>query len=196
VGVNLFMKDIGRSGAPLVENERVTLLINGDGEHWRPKNAKCLFVPWWALMVRRRKFFQQIGGPIQDLLANLDTGNHFELVRLIRLWPEIVGETIARKTEVSSLKFHTAVVKVSTVMWIQELSLMRPQILSRIHTAMGNDAVREIRFVPGRMGRRERRHLRSVGRVTRRPIQLPELHDPELRKAFESLIEAWGRSSP
>lgn len=145
--------------------------------------------------VRRRKFFQQIGGTIQDVLAEIDTGGHFELVRLIRLWPEVVGETIARRTEVSSLKFHTAVVKVSTAMWIQELNLMRPQILSQINAAMGNDAVREVRFVQGRLSRRERRHLRAVGRLARRPVELPELENLELRQAFASLIEAWGRSS-
>jgi predicted nucleic acid-binding Zn ribbon protein len=144
--------------------------------------------------VARRKFFEQIGGTIQDLLANLDTGSHFELVRLIRIWPEIVGDAIARRTEVSSLKFHTAVIKVSTAMWIQELNLMRPQILSRLRNAMRNDAVREIRFVQGRLSRRERTHLRTIGRGPRQPIQLPELPNPDLRQAFESLIEAWGRS--
>jgi predicted nucleic acid-binding Zn ribbon protein len=144
--------------------------------------------------IRRQKFFQQIGGTIQDLLSNLDTGANFELVRLIRLWPDVVGETIARRTEVSSLKFHTAVIRVSTAMWIQELNLMRPQILSRVRTAMRSDAVRDIRFVQGRMSRRERKHLRSVGRGARTPVQLPQLQDPELRRALESLIEAWGRS--
>ena len=69
------------------------------------------------MAARRRKFFQQIGGTIQEMLANLDTGGHFELVRLIRIWPEVVGETIMRRTEVNSLKFHTAVVRVSTAMW-------------------------------------------------------------------------------
>jgi predicted nucleic acid-binding Zn ribbon protein len=146
------------------------------------------------MAIRRRKFFQQIGGTIQDLLASLDTGCHFELVRLIRLWPDVVGETIARRTEVSSLKFHTAVIKVSTAMWIQELNMMRPQILSRLNAAMRNDAVRDLRFVMGRMSRSERKHLRTVGRVARRPIQLPEMQDPQLRHAFENLIEAWGRS--
>ena len=146
------------------------------------------------MAIRRRKFFQQIGGTIQDLLARLDTGSHFELVRLIRLWPELVGETIARRTEVTSLKFHTAVVKVSTAMWIQELNLMRPQILSRVNAAMRNDAVRDLRFVLGKMNRRERKHLRTVGRAARKPIELPELQNPELRRAFDSLIEAWGRS--
>jgi predicted nucleic acid-binding Zn ribbon protein len=58
-------------------------------------------------------------------------------VRLVRLWPEVVGEMIARRTEVTGLKFHTAVVKVSGAMWIQELNLMKRQILERLRVAMG-----------------------------------------------------------
>src|ERR1700674_1222316 len=143
----------------------------------------------------RRQFPQQNSGTIQDLLAHLDSEGHFEIVRLVRLWPEVVGDLIARRTEIAGLKFHTAVVKVSGAMWIQELNLMKPQILGRLRATMGNDAVRDLRFVSGRLSRRERPKLRSVPRETRRSIELPELKDPELRRAFESLIEAWGRSS-
>jgi predicted nucleic acid-binding Zn ribbon protein len=144
--------------------------------------------------VRQGRFFQQIGGTIQDLLSNLDSGSHFELMRLMRLWPEIVGETIARKTEVSSLKFHTAVVRVSNAMWIQELNLMRTRILSRINEVMHNGAVREIRFVQGRITRPRPQRLRPVRRMLRKPVQLPDFADSRLRQAFEGLIEAWGRS--
>jgi predicted nucleic acid-binding Zn ribbon protein len=148
------------------------------------------------MMARGRRISpQQIGGALQEILSRLDTEGHFEIVRLMRLWPGVVGELIARRTEVNGLKFHTAVVKVSGAMWIQELNLMKPQILARLRDAMGNDAVRDLRFVSGRLSRRERPKLRSVARETRRSIELPELKDPELRRAFESLIEAWGRSS-
>jgi predicted nucleic acid-binding Zn ribbon protein len=143
----------------------------------------------------RRRSPQQIGGALQEILSRLDTEGHFEIVRLARIWPEVVGDTIARRTEISGLKFHTAVVKVSGAMWIQELNLMKPQILGRLRTAMGNDAVRDLRFMSGRLSRRERPKLRSVPRATRRSIELPELKDPELRRAFESLIEAWGRAA-
>jgi predicted nucleic acid-binding Zn ribbon protein len=143
----------------------------------------------------RRRYPQQIGGALQSILARIDREGHFEIVRLVRLWPEVVGDAIARRTEVTGLKFHTAVVKVSGAMWIQELNLMKPQILERLRTTMGNDAVRDLRFVSGRLSRRERPKLRSVPRETRRSIDLPELKDPELRRAMESLIEAWGRSS-
>ena len=75
----------------------------------------------------RRKYPQQIGGALQDILSRIDNEGHFEIVRLVRLWPEVVGEVIARRTEVTGLKFHTAVVKVSGAMWIQELNLMKRQ---------------------------------------------------------------------
>ncbi|HJU28760.1 MAG TPA: DUF721 domain-containing protein [Candidatus Binataceae bacterium] len=144
-------------------------------------------------MTPRRKTPHQVGATIQNLLSKLDTEGHFEIVRLIRLWPDIVGDTIARRTEITGLKFHTAVVKVSGAMWIQELNLMKPQILARVREAMG-DGVRDIRFVQGRLSRRERPRLRGVARGVRHSIDLPELKDPELRRAFESLIEAWGRA--
>jgi predicted nucleic acid-binding Zn ribbon protein len=147
-----------------------------------------------AMSGGRRKSPQQIGGAIQNLLARLDGDGHFEIVRLVRTWAEVVGETIARRTEVAGLKFHVATIKVSGAMWIQELNLMKPQILARLREAIGGDVVRDIRFVQGRMSRRERPRLRAVPRGVRHAIELPELKDPELRRAFERLIEAWGRA--
>lgn len=138
---------------------------------------------------------QQIGGAIQELLARFDSDGRFEIVRLIRVWPEVVGEAISRRTEIAGFKFHTAVVKVSGAMWIQELSLMKPQLLARLQDRIGADVVRDLRFVQGRLSRREKPRLRAVPRNVRRSIDLPSVTDPELRKAFAGLIEAWGRSS-
>jgi predicted nucleic acid-binding Zn ribbon protein len=143
---------------------------------------------------RRHKAPEQIGAAMQPLLDRLDREGHFAIVRLAKAWPEVVGDTIARRTEIVSLKFHTAVVKVSGAMWIQELNLMKSQILTRLTARVGDDAVRDLRFVAGRLSRRERPKLRTVPRATRKSIDLPELKDPELRKAFERLIEAWGRA--
>jgi predicted nucleic acid-binding Zn ribbon protein len=106
----------------------------------------------------------------------------------------VVGEAIARHTEVASLKFHTAVIKVSTAMWIQELGLMRPRILKQLMDSMGDDSVRDLRFVKGTLSRRSRPRPAPAGRHVRHSIVLPELKDPELRKVFEDLIEAWGRA--
>lgn len=143
----------------------------------------------------RRNELQPIASVISPLLQHLDTEGHFAIVRVIRAWPDVVGETIARRTEIVSLKFHTAVVKVSGAMWIQELNLMRPEILRRLRDALADDCVRELRFVQGRLSRRERPKLRPVPRRARYAVELPELKDPKLRRAFENLIESWGRAS-
>src|SRR5258705_12146271 len=102
---------------------------------------------------RRHKAPEPIGAGMQPLLDRLDREGHFAIVRLAKAWPDIVGETIARRTEIVSLKFHTAVVKVSGAMWIQELNLMKSQILSRVTERLGDDVVRGIGFVERRLRR-------------------------------------------
>jgi predicted nucleic acid-binding Zn ribbon protein len=142
---------------------------------------------------RRRKSPEPIAVALQPIIERLDAEGHFGLVRLAQVWPEMVGEAIARRTEVGGLKFHTATIKVSTAMWIQELNLLKSEILARLQAHLGADVVRDLRFVKGHLSRRERPRLRPVARTPRRAIELPELKDPELRRAFASLIEAWGR---
>src|ERR1700733_11020311 len=88
---------------------------------------------------------ERIATALQPILDRLDTEGHFGIVRLVKLWPEVVGENIARRTEVQSLKFHVAVVKVSSAMWIQELTLMKMQILGRLREELNDDSVRDIR---------------------------------------------------
>jgi hypothetical protein len=147
------------------------------------------------MAVRRRRALEPIASTLGSIIDRLDSEGHFAIVRLVQAWPEIVGEAIARRTEVVELKFHTAVIKVSGAMWIQELNLLKPEILARLAARVGDDAVRDLRFVQGRLSRRPARpRLRTVARAPRRAIELPELKDPELRRAFESLIEAWGRA--
>jgi predicted nucleic acid-binding Zn ribbon protein len=146
-------------------------------------------------MVRKaKKQPELLGKTLTGVLDALDTRGQFALFRLVRIWPQVVGETIARHTEVASLKFHTAVIKVSTAMWIQELNLMSRQILARLVAATGDDSVRDLRFVKGTLSRQSRPRRAASKRQIRHSIALPELKDPQLRQAFEDLIEAWGRA--
>ncbi len=135
-----------------------------------------------------------IAAALEPLLERLDTGGQFTLIRLIRAWPAIAGETIARRTEVVSLRARTVVIKVSGAMWIQELQLMKSQILARVEGAIGARVIDDIHFIAGRLARRNPPRLKPVARTTRHAIDLPPVKDPELRLAFERLIESWGRA--
>src|ERR1700747_3535221 len=99
-----------------------------------------VFPPWWApvayrigkllripqdsgfaiMALKTRKQPELLGETLAGVLDALDTQGQFALFRLVRVCPQVVGDAIARHTEVASLKFHTAVIKVSTAMWIQE----------------------------------------------------------------------------
>ena len=149
-----------------------------------------------AMTLRRRwaKRPELIGGALQSVLSRLAPQEQLQIVSVAKVWPEVVGEGIARRTEVIGVKFHTAVVKVSGAMWIQELSLMKRDILARLTARLGDDSVRDVRFVVGSLGRRGGPRPRAAVRQTRRALMLPELKDPELQRLFDSLIEAWGRS--
>jgi predicted nucleic acid-binding Zn ribbon protein len=146
------------------------------------------------MSVVKRTLPQPIGLTICELLTRFDAEGRFDLVRLLRVWPEVVGEGIARRTEVVQLKFNVATVKVAGAMWLQELSLMKPQILERLHQVLGATTIKDLRFVQGRLSRRQTPRLQPLARGLRRAIALPELADPGLRQAFDSLIEAWGRA--
>ncbi|HVA79189.1 MAG TPA: DUF721 domain-containing protein [Candidatus Binataceae bacterium] len=143
---------------------------------------------------KRSRPIVKIASALQPILDRLDIEGEYGLGRLIRAWPEIAGETIARRTEVASLRYHTAVIKVSGAMWIQELTLMKAQILARVRETVGDDIVRDLRFIAGRLSRRNPPKLRTVPRQVRYAIELPPIRNPELKQAFERLIEAWGRS--
>ena len=146
------------------------------------------------MATKRKNQPQRIGVALTSVLDELDREGHFALFRLVRIWPEVVGEDIARHTEISGLKFHTLVVKVSNAMWIQELSMMSRQILRELTARLGDDSVRNLRFVKGALSRRRAPNRNAPHRLVRRSVALPELKDPQLRAAFDSLIEAWGRS--
>src|SRR5581483_8832450 len=139
------------------------------------------------MALRKRKAPEPIASTLGALIDRLDSEGHFAIVRLISAWPEVVGEAVARRTEIVGLKFHTAVVKVSGAMWIQELNLLKPQILDRLRARIGDDAVRDLRFVQGRLSRRQpRTRLRPVPRDRAARAQGPRAA-PRLREPHRGL---------
>lgn len=67
--------------------------------------------------------------------------------RALALWATVVGPQVAARTQADSL--HDGVLRVLVVgsAWIQELSLMRGQLLERYRQALGDScAVRELQF--------------------------------------------------
>jgi hypothetical protein len=55
------------------------------------------------MAVRRRRAPEPIASTLGSIIDRRDSEGHFAIVRLVQTRPEIVGETIARRTEVVEL---------------------------------------------------------------------------------------------
>jgi len=63
------------------------------------------------------------------------------------LWEEVVGEAIAAHTSVVGIRGGVLVVRVGSPSWRNELFFMKPKILEKLNSTIGEDVVKDIRFV-------------------------------------------------
>jgi predicted nucleic acid-binding Zn ribbon protein len=70
-----------------------------------------------------------------------------ERIGILALWPEIVGEQLARVTRVKGLDDDALFVEVRSSAWLMELSMMKDDFLERVNARLGEDALERIVFV-------------------------------------------------
>ena len=71
-----------------------------------------------------------------------------EQARLIPEWPALVGAQIAAVTEPTSIAADgTMFVRVTTNAWMNELSLMEPELLRALNAKEGRTPVKRIRWL-------------------------------------------------
>jgi predicted nucleic acid-binding Zn ribbon protein len=89
---------------------------------------------------------------LSDVLAGVlrDSGiaERVEQARLIPEWPALVGAQIAAVTEPTSIAADgTMFVRVTTNAWMNELSLMEPELLRALNATEGRAPVKRIRWL-------------------------------------------------
>jgi hypothetical protein len=66
-----------------------------------------------------------------------------------RVWPEVVGEEVARRSQPGLLRKGRLQVTVADAVWLQQLTMLKPAILARLESHLGSRAVRDIFFTLG-----------------------------------------------
>jgi len=70
--------------------------------------------------------------------------------RVIPEWPRLVGPQIAKVTEPQSISANgTLFVRVTTNAWMNELSLLEPELLRSLNADPGRQPVKRIRWLLG-----------------------------------------------
>ena len=96
---------------------------------------------------RRKDRPRPIGEAITSFLERSGISRRVEQASVIPEWPELVGQQIAQVTEPLSIaRDGTLFVAVKTSAWMNELSLLEPQLLASINAKADRAKVARIRW--------------------------------------------------
>ncbi|MBT3352055.1 MAG: DUF721 domain-containing protein [Nitrospinaceae bacterium] len=145
-----------------------------------------------------------LSGILSELRRSEKWGRKLSGHFVFRIWDEVVGEAVAKVAHPVSLSSGCLRVEVSSSAWLQELHLMKADILFKLNDSM-DDAIKEIIFVAG-SGKPDGDGIdrsshsgyatRSVpteaeisadDEIASRAV-MEEFNDPELREGIEKLM--------
>jgi hypothetical protein len=119
-------------------------------------------------------------------------------------WEQVVGAAIARRARPLRLSGGVLTVVVGSAPWMQQLTFMKADLVSRLNSCLGEDGVREIVLKSGRVVEEET--VASDPQVAVRQLsddeqawielQISEVADEELQRQLRSLMESHYRHTP
>ena len=139
------------------------------------------------------------GDLLSGLLAGWGLDERLQQYRALVIWDEVVGPQIAARTRPEKIRDGVLEVCVDQPTWMQQLQLLKPQILTKLNGQLGDNPLREIYLKRGSVTRTARTgrqpHQPNWRSVSLAPGEEAELRtllagvgDEELRRELESLL--------
>ena len=98
-------------------------------------------------MTAKKKKPEAIGDVMKDVLKSRTIGQRIAQARVIPEWESLVGSQIAAVTAPLSISAQGILfVAVTTNAWMNELSLLEPDLLKRLNQKTGRLPVKKIRW--------------------------------------------------
>ena len=99
---------------------------------------------------RKKKPPENVGSIIANVLGDRGLTERVKQATIIPEWPALVGPQIARVTTPESITANgTLFVRVTTTSWMNELSLLEPELLKSLNAKGDRSPVRRIRWMLG-----------------------------------------------
>lgn len=83
---------------------------------------------------------------LKNLLQELNVEQALQRYSVFELWGKIVGEKIAQKSVPLRLQGNFLIVGVSSHSWMTELTLLKQEILHKIHQEIANCPIQNLKF--------------------------------------------------
>ncbi len=99
-------------------------------------------------MNEKKRKPEAISSIVASFLDQSGLANRVDQAAIIREWPRLVGPPIAQVTSPQSISANgTLFVQVTTNAWMNELSLLEPELLRSLNAQAGRIPVRRIRWL-------------------------------------------------
>ena len=139
------------------------------------------------------------GDLLDALLAGWGLEERLHQYRALVIWNEVVGPQIAARTKPEKIRDGVLEVCVDQPTWMQQLQLLKPQILAKLNARLGDAPLREIFLKRGKVTAPAtvassaappawRKMTLSPAEKTELGTLLAGVGDEELRQDLESLL--------
>jgi len=141
--------------------------------------------------------------PLSDVvrveLTAIGLAERLKEAEIWRLWPEVVGKTVAARATPLRIIKGTLTVAVSSGPWKQELTFLKGMMIEKLNERLGGEVVREIVLRSGQVGRDAvlvpeppedeppKKHL-TARQLSYIEEQSAAIANPETREAFIALM--------
>ena len=92
------------------------------------------------------KNIEDIGSVISSVVEEMGINGKLKTSNIFNHWEEIVGKEIAKRSRPQKLTNMTLYISVTSSTWANELSLMSEDLIFRINSFAGEEAVKKVRF--------------------------------------------------
>ena len=140
-----------------------------------------------------------VAGLLKGLFARQGWDERIQAHEVWCTWDQIVGPQIARQARPARLRGDVLEIKVNHPIWMQQLQLMKPKLLSTLNSRFEKALIRDLFFRPGRIEApvRMTRQLQTPWKaitlssddVAAIEQQLATCDDPELRRELRRLYQ-------
>ena len=139
------------------------------------------------------------GDLLGALLAGWGLDERLQQYQALLIWDEVVGAQIAARTKPEKIRDGVLEVCVDQPTWMQQLQLLKPQILAKLNARLGDAPLREIFLKRGQVTARTTAASRAPALPWRTATlsseesaelgtMLKGIDDEELRRDLESLL--------
>ena len=140
---------------------------------------------------------QPIRSILERTIKSLEIDVPLKTYSILGAWNEIVGESVAVHSQPHSIRNRILFIDVAHPTWMQQLQFLKPTLLEKVNTFLGESLIQDIRFKLGKISRAIptppktlRMEEEELDEATLNRIEslLQEIGDKEVQKSLREVL--------